>query len=145
MTPSEATTWVEEARVGWAHGTSASWAVVDQNVLVGRMSLRRIELTAGLAEIGYWVTAAARGRGIAPRALMVMTDWSFRVLGRHRLELEHSTENRASCTVASKTGYLLEGMKRSGGLHDDGWHDMHLHARLGPVSNPRPQADPADR
>jgi hypothetical protein len=27
-------------------------------------------------------------------------------------------------------GYRLEGIKRSEALHGDGWHDMHLHARL---------------
>ena len=32
--------------------------------------------------------------------------------------------------VATKSGYLLEGTKRSAGVHDDGRHDMHLHARV---------------
>jgi [ribosomal protein S5]-alanine N-acetyltransferase len=32
--------------------------------------------------------------------------------------------------VAAKAGYKLEGTKRSGLLHADGWHDMHLHARI---------------
>ncbi|MGY2127682.1 GNAT family N-acetyltransferase [Blastococcus sp. SYSU DS0617] len=51
-------------------------------------------------------------------------------LGLQRLELQHSTRNRASCRVAEKTGFDLEGTKRRAGLHQDGWHDMHLHARL---------------
>src|SRR5262249_1458548 len=50
--------------------------------------------------------------------------------GFHRLDLEHSTRNLTSCKVATKSGYLLEGTKRSARLHDDGWHDMHLHARV---------------
>jgi hypothetical protein len=35
-----------------------------------------------------------------------------------------------SCKVATKAGYLLEGTKRSAAVHDDGRHDMHLHARI---------------
>jgi RimJ/RimL family protein N-acetyltransferase len=83
-----------------------------------------------LAGIGYWVVPAAQGRGIAPRALVPVSDWAINELGLHRLELEHSTRNQASCRVAEKAGYSLESTKRSQALHQDGWHDMHLHVRL---------------
>ena len=32
--------------------------------------------------------------------------------------------------MAAKAGFALEGTKRSALLHADGWHDMHLHARI---------------
>jgi RimJ/RimL family protein N-acetyltransferase len=32
--------------------------------------------------------------------------------------------------VAAKAGFDLEGTLRSAMRHPDGWHDMHLHARL---------------
>ena len=73
---------------------------------------------------------SARGREVAPRALRAITDWVFDHLGLHRVELAHSTANMASCSVASKAGYALEGTKRRETLDSDGWHDMHLHARL---------------
>ena len=59
-----------------------------------------------------------------------MSQWLFETAGLHRIVLAHSTRNNASCRVASKAGYLLEGTCRSDLLHSDGWHDMHLHARL---------------
>lgn len=34
------------------------------------------------------------------------------------------------CRAAVKAQYLAEGTKLSSALHADGWHDMHLHARL---------------
>jgi RimJ/RimL family protein N-acetyltransferase len=58
------------------------------------------------------------------------TTWSFDVLGLHRLEINHSTANPASCRVAERAGYIGEGVKRNSALHLDGWHDMHQHARL---------------
>lgn len=130
MAPSEAEQWVTAAHRGWTSETSASWAIVNQDMLVGRMSLRQVDLEDGVAEVGYWVTALARGRTIAPRALTAVSYWALHNLGLHRLELEHSTRNQASCRVAAKAGYRFEGTKRSSGLHDDGWHDMHLHAKL---------------
>lgn len=52
------------------------------------------------------------------------------VLGLHRIEVDHSTRNTASCRVAERAGYRVEGTKRSQALHADGWHDMHQHARI---------------
>jgi ribosomal-protein-alanine N-acetyltransferase len=51
-------------------------------------------------------------------------------VGLHRIELNHSTLNTASCRIAAKAGFGYEGTTREQGLHGDGWHDMHLHARL---------------
>ena len=59
-----------------------------------------------------------------------LSTWVFDELNLHRVELAHSTLNPASCHVAENAGYTLEGVKRSESLHADGWHDMHLHARL---------------
>ena len=73
---------------------------------------------------------AARGRNIAARAVQVVSTWMFRSVGLHRLELSHSTLNPASCRIAEKAGYPYEGTRRQQVLHQDGWHDMHLHARL---------------
>jgi len=76
------------------------------------------------------VLPQARGRSVAPRALRAVTEWMFTHVGLHRIDLEHSTLNEASCRVAVKAQYVVEGTKLSSVLHADGWHDMHLHARL---------------
>lgn len=132
MTWVEAQQWVADAHQGWADETSASWAVTSPDGLAGRLSLRP-HLADGWAEAAYWVVPAARGRGIAPLALRTVTPWALDTLGLHRLELEHSTRNPASCRVAVKAGFEIEGTKRSHTQHRDGWHDMHLHARTGDV------------
>lgn len=130
MTVAEAGDYVSEVNRSWTQERAASWAVTERGVVLGRMSLRTVDLEEGLAEIGYWVVPAARGRGVAPRALAVVSGWASHELGLHRLELEHSTRNPASCRVAAKVGYILEGSKRSQARHGDGWHDMHLHSLL---------------
>jgi len=83
-----------------------------------------------------WVLPVARGRGVASHALQEITRWAFDDLGLHRLELEHSTHNEASCRVAARGGYELEGTMRHQGLHLDGWHDTHLHAALAMTDRP---------
>lgn len=75
--------------------------------------------------------AAARGRGAATAGVRTLSAWAFGV-GVHRLYLNHSTMNEASCRVAQKAGFALEGTRRSAQLHADWWHDMHLHALISP-------------
>ncbi|MER5598914.1 GNAT family N-acetyltransferase [Streptomyces sp. NPDC002265] len=128
----EAGHWIDEWRLAWAGERDAQWAVVDEDTdrLLGRVALREIVLAEGLAEVAYWTVADARGQGVAARATAALAGWALDAIGFHRLELTHATANEASCRVAVKTGFTLEGTKRSAGLHRDGWHDMHLHARV---------------
>ncbi|MFB7721862.1 MULTISPECIES: GNAT family N-acetyltransferase [unclassified Nocardia] len=116
----------------WHGGVDANWAVTDSRSgrVVGRASVLGMELPHGTAAVAYWVMPGARGRGIAPRAVEAVTSWAFDDIGFHRLELRHSVHNEQSCRVAGKCGFLLEGVNRSATLHADGWHDMHLHARV---------------
>jgi hypothetical protein len=94
----------------------------------------------GVAECTYWVLPAARGRGVATGATVAMARWALHDLGLHRLELRHATANPASCRVAARAGFGLEGTLRGAMQHPDGWHDMHLHARL--QATPKPALGP---
>ena len=128
MTRTEAEEWIETAGRSWSNGAGASWAVEREGVFAGRMTLK-FYLDDAHAGVGYWTRRAARGQGIAPLALDAATQWAFGA-GIHRVELEHSTANPASCRVAVKAGFEAEGTRRSATLHADGWHDMHVHARI---------------
>jgi RimJ/RimL family protein N-acetyltransferase len=130
MTNEEATDWIAHWPGRWRNETGAGWAVLDEGKVAGQISIRRLELASGLGEVSYWVLPAARGRRVAPRALVALTKWSFGTLGLHRIEVNHSIANQASCRVAWHAGFLPEGTKRAEMRHADGWHDMHLHARL---------------
>ncbi|MGP4085935.1 GNAT family N-acetyltransferase [Streptomyces sp. KR55] len=124
--------WIDEWRQAWSEERNAQWAVADAagGRLMGRVALRDIVLGDGTAEVAYWTVAAARGQGVAARATTTLARWALDEIGFHRLELTHAVANTASCRVAKKTGFALEGTKRSAVLHTDGWHDMHLHARV---------------
>lgn len=123
--------WFAQYRQAWAEETGASWAVTrDGGEVLGRIALGGWNLDDGVAGCGYWVLPAARGAGVASRALAALSGWALGGAGFHRLHLDHSTRNEASCRVAVKAGFLLEGTKRSDAVHADGRHDMHLHARI---------------
>ncbi|MFC4017394.1 GNAT family N-acetyltransferase [Micromonospora sp. GCM10011542] len=127
----EARRWTAQWARRWQAETDASWALVgDDDRPVGQVGLRGILLTEASAQLSYWVTPAARGRGLAVRAVEALTRWCFGHAELHRLSLEHSSANTASCAVAERAGFAVEGTLRAAVRHADGWHDMHVHARL---------------
>lgn len=131
-----AESWVSHELERWQQDLGSSWAITQNGLLCGRVGIGGVRLDEGRAGVTYWVLPAARGQEVAPRALSAVVDWAFGAAGFHRLELNHSTLNDASCRVATKAGFLLEGTKRREALHLDGWHDMHAHAIL--ADDPRP-------
>jgi RimJ/RimL family protein N-acetyltransferase len=127
----EAGDWIGQWGGRWRAERDGCWAVTDgAGVVLGRVALREIRLADGVAECTYWVLPAARGRGVATAATVAVARWAVDELGLHRLFLLHSTANPASCRVAAKAGFALEGTLRSAMRHPDGWHDMHLHGRV---------------
>jgi RimJ/RimL family protein N-acetyltransferase len=64
-------------------------------------------------QLGYWVKREARGRGIATRALRLLSEWAFAELGAYRLQLLAEPGNVASQRVAEKAGFRREALLRS--------------------------------
>jgi len=142
MSPGEAAEWVADWPRRWQREADAGWALAGPGVL-GQVSLRHIDLVEGLASLSYWVLPAARGRGLAPRAVRTVARWAFGVLGLHRLDILHSTRNEASCGVARRAGFAYEGTLRGQAKHADGWHDMHVHALVSGDGDPGAGGDVA--
>ncbi|MEU4236703.1 GNAT family N-acetyltransferase [Actinoplanes sp. NPDC026619] len=122
--------WFGQYRQDWAQETGGHWAVTDGEQVLGRIAMRGFDFDDGFAGCAYWVLPRARGAGVATRALTALSGWGLGAAGFHRLHLGHSTRNDASCRVATKAGFRLEGTMRSEAVHADGRHDMHLHARI---------------
>jgi RimJ/RimL family protein N-acetyltransferase len=113
----------------WRSGTGAVWAIARPSGggALGLIGWNDIDLADKSAEIVYWVLPPARGGGVAVEATRRVGEWALNDLGLHRLRLCHSVANPASCRVAEKAGYTLEGTLRAALVHADGPHDQHLH------------------
>jgi RimJ/RimL family protein N-acetyltransferase len=73
-----------------------------------------------VAEIGYWLRADARGRGVMARAVRLLVCWAT-AEGAARIQLRADVENEPSRRVAQSCGFTLEGVLRA----------SHWNARLG--------------
>jgi len=126
----EALSWLDSWRSRWLADTDASWAGTRDGVVVGWASLRELNPAHATGQISYWTLPSARGTGVATAGARTVTRWAIATLGLHRVFLTHSTSNVASCRVAVRAGFSLEGTLRGYMLHADGWNDVHMHARL---------------
>lgn len=103
----------EAARRRGEHLELALVAPADSTLLLGSVSLHHADLSQARAAVGYWLTPAARGRGVASRAVRLVADWAFDVVGLARLELTCGPDNVASQRVAQRCGFVREGLLRS--------------------------------
>jgi RimJ/RimL family protein N-acetyltransferase len=93
-------------------------AVDPHDGLLGSFSLMELDLERGYGEIGYWVAAEARGRGIATRAVRLLADWGREQLALTKIDVLPHKDNAPSRRVAEKAGFRdtgeLVGAPRAG-------------------------------
>jgi ribosomal-protein-alanine N-acetyltransferase len=75
------------------------------------------------AWIGYWVSSAVTGGGVATGALALGLDHCFGPVTLHRVEATVRPENAASRAVLSKVGFREEGLLKRYLDVDGAWRD----------------------
>ncbi|MFJ4184648.1 GNAT family N-acetyltransferase [Kitasatospora sp. NPDC089509] len=138
--PAGAEAYLDRADERWADGSTACFAITDaaDGTLCGNVVLKWTDRAEGIAMVGYWLLAAARGRGLATRTADAVTRWGVRTAGVRRIELYHAVDNAPSCRVAARAGFPYEGTLRASYRDGDRpYHDEHLHARLATDPEPR--------
>jgi RimJ/RimL family protein N-acetyltransferase/nitrite reductase/ring-hydroxylating ferredoxin subunit len=104
----------------WHDGTGCEFAIVD--AADGRF-LGAVGLHLGPNQrrhsIGYWVAPQARRRGVASRAVRLLSRWAFDRFGTQRLALWTLPGNVASQAVAESNGFRYEGMVRNWAVDRD--------------------------
>jgi len=98
-------------------------------------------LGRGDGELGYWMTAAARGQGLLTEAARAVVDWGFSPdgLGLARIEWRAVTGNVPSARAARALGFRYEGLLRQALLHSTGRRDDAWIAGLLPGDDRTPQ------
>jgi RimJ/RimL family protein N-acetyltransferase len=107
--------WIGRYESGWEDAGRLGFAIRDvaDGAFLGFAAIVTLDIDAREAEIGYMVAPRARGRGVAARAVALLTRWGFDGLGLERLELRIDPANTGSIRVAERSGYRLEGVLRS--------------------------------
>jgi RimJ/RimL family protein N-acetyltransferase len=112
--PGFVSAWIGRYVDGWQDGSRAGFAILSpEGAFLGFGGVVDMDLGARQGEIGYVVAREARRRGVAGRALRLITDWALDELGLERVELHIDPDNIASIRVAERCAYVREGVLRS--------------------------------
>jgi [ribosomal protein S5]-alanine N-acetyltransferase len=118
-------TWVQARR---ADGLQFCFAVVPngRDAAVGLFQVRQIEPGFGSAEWGFAIASEYWGTGIFHEAARLVTDFTFDVVGAHRLEARAATLNGRGNAALRKFGAVEEGTLRRSLLRNGEYLDETL-------------------
>jgi RimJ/RimL family protein N-acetyltransferase len=102
----------------------------ESDAFAGFAALVRIDPDAREAEAGYIVSPGARGKGVAARALRLLTAWALNELALERVELRITPENLPSIRVAERCGFVREGVLRSLYFKQGQRSDLAVYSRI---------------
>ena len=109
-----ASEWLARKEAQRLRGSAIELAIADAAGAAARGSISLWDLDPGYdhAMISYWVGPGARGRGLAPAAVRLMSGWAFEELRLARLALLIEPDNLASRRVAERCGFVHDGTLR---------------------------------
>ena len=81
--------------------------------LVASAGLHRTAWQTPKSEVGYWCRTSATGNGFVTEAVIALSEYAFQHIRAVRVELITDEENVASCRVAERAGFVLEGVLRN--------------------------------
>jgi RimJ/RimL family protein N-acetyltransferase len=111
--PDFARSWLAAYEAGRADGSREAFAAIDDDGrFLGLALVPEIDGAAREMELGYIVTASARGRGVGAEMLRLLTRWALDA-GAQRIVLLIAEANTASLRIAARCGYVREGILRS--------------------------------
>ena len=110
--PEAAKGFLERFATGRGEGTRRLFGLWLDRSLVGGTLFPTINMRTGIAEIGVFLAAPARGRGIVTEAVKSLVDHAFDDLGMRRVEWRCSPANLPSRKIPKKLGFTLEGTLR---------------------------------
>jgi RimJ/RimL family protein N-acetyltransferase len=126
-----------EHAVGFlTHALSQSPALPTPRIVVDGQAVGCIGVTLGTdvervsAELGYWLGAPYRGRGVMTEVIRAFTDEAFEVFSLSRIFALPFAHNLASCRALEKAGFTLEGVLRRSCVKEGRIIDQRQYARI---------------
>ena len=126
---------VTDALSRHAQGTALPHVILNEaGQVAGRITLNGIVRGPFQScSVGYWVSAADNGRGLASAALRHLTRMAFRELGLHRVQAETLLHNIRSQRVLERNGFTRIGMAPAYLRIAGEWQDHLLYQVINPA------------
>jgi ribosomal-protein-serine acetyltransferase len=114
-------THIEETLEKRAQNIAYTYGIEQDGEIVGDISIRNLNGTEKLPEIGYWISPDYAGKGITTKAVQAITNLGLSTLGLDTIIIRASPLNGASNKVAEKAGYVQVGSETKDGERLNIW------------------------
>ncbi|WAC68771.1 GNAT family N-acetyltransferase [Microbacterium sp. SL75] len=104
--------------------------IENDGTVIGDLVLFHLDIEAGSAEIGWVVSPAASGRGLATEAVRALIDTAFDVYGLRRLVAQIDADNARSVALAERLGLRREAHFVENEWFKGRWSDLLVYAVL---------------
>jgi len=101
-------------------------------VVVGTISLNRIDSINKHCSIGYWLDSSRQGEGIMTEATKQIVDIGFKEFDLNRIEIYCGVENKPSRSIPERLGFEYEGVLKQREWLYDHFVDHALYSMLKP-------------
>ncbi|MDT5293131.1 MAG: ribosomal-protein-serine acetyltransferase [Acidobacteriota bacterium] len=98
--------------------------------VAGSIGYNNIDWANRKTDIGYWLGAAAQGRGLMTKSCRVLVEHAFGEFKLNRVEIYCAVENRRSRAVPERLGFTEEGTHRQAEWVHDHFKDLVSYSML---------------
>lgn len=108
-----------------------NFAIATEEELIGAIGLEpKDDVHRYSVEIGYWLAEPYWGKGIATKAVQILTEYAFRHFDFNRIYADVFEGNNASVKVLENAGYQLEARLRKSVFKEGKFLDQFLYSIL---------------
>ena len=129
----DALRFIRDSAAAWVEGRAYDFAIrrpESPELHVGNISIWATSRRERAGEVGYWISSADTGDGIATEAATSVLAVGFEEMALHRVTLRIAVGNLPSERVAEKLGFVHEGLLRKEVMVGGEWLDHTLWAML---------------
>ena len=122
---------IDKALAQQHDGVLLPYVILSDGKVVGQIAVSNIVLRAfHSGDLGYWVSQAHNGRGVATSSVALMVAVAFEGLRLHRLQASTLPHNIGSQRVLARTGFERIGLAPKYLRIDGRWQDNVLFQRI---------------
>ncbi len=122
--------YIKESAQRKSDGSAFAFVIIDNEKVVGRIGIYKINNINKIGEIGYWIAENQQGKGIVTKCCKGLINFCFNELHLNRIEIICGTENYKSQIIPQRLGFTKEGVIRQGALVHNKFIDLCLFSLL---------------
>ena len=122
--------FIDEQIEAFNKGAVLGYDIIYKGQFAGAIDLHDLSAENRSCEIGYWLGQTMTSKGIVTRCAAKLAEYAFDEIDMHRVVIEAVDKNTASCAVAERLGFVLEGTLRDASLLDGVYYNLNVYAKI---------------